>query len=50
MRMRSIFFSTVWVFLLVGQIERGRADDASSAFHVDLPTALAPVLQENPDV
>ena len=56
MRKRSVWFPTVWVFLLVGQlgqigqIEQARAEDANSAFHVDLPTAVTRALQENPDV
>jgi cobalt-zinc-cadmium efflux system outer membrane protein len=45
-----LLFVTVWVFLLVGQIETGRAADTDSAFQVDLPTAVARALQENPEV
>ncbi len=50
MRKPSVLCLTVWVFLLVGQIETGRAEEADSTFHVDLPTAVARALQENPEV
>ncbi len=53
MRTRSVLFPTVWVFLLagqIGQIGQARAEDANSALHLDLPTAVTRALQENPDV
>jgi len=50
MRKHCVWFPTVWLFLLVGQIGQARAKDANSALHLDLPTAVTRALQKNPEV
>jgi len=50
MRKRYVLFTTVGVLLMAGQMETGRAEDVDSAYQVDLPTAVARALQENPEV
>ena len=51
MRKRYILFATMWVLLVVGQIQTGWAEeDTDSTFQLDLPTAVARALQENPNI
>ncbi len=50
MRKQCVWFPTVWVFLLVGQIGQARAEDAKSAMYLDLPAAVKRALLDNPEV
>ena len=50
MRKQCVWFPTVWVFLLVGQIGQPRAEDENSVMLLDLPTAVTTALLDNPEV
>ena len=50
MQKRWVALAAMWVFLLGDQIARGSAEETHTAFQLDLPTALARALQENPDL
>ncbi len=47
---RWVLLASVWTFLLAGQMTPGGAEETDTAVRVDLPTALALALRENPDL
>ena len=47
---RWVLLASVWTFLLAGQMTPGGAEETDAAWRVDLPTALALALRENPDL
>ena len=47
---RWVLLASVWTFLLAGQMTPGGAEETDTALRMDLPTALALALRENPDL